>query len=607
MATGDGRSLRRLGARTLRWRPSGTPRTLLLAALIGVGAGLVAVAFGWFTDFCRETFLEGPLHIAGEAVPVGTPHAWWILVIPALGGLVVGTVVSRFALEAQGHGTEQMIYSFHRLAGRVRRRVIGLKALCSAVTVGTGGSGGQVGPAVQIGAGVGSALSDLCGLGDRDRRTFLLAGASAGIGALFSAPLAGALFAPEVLYRQSEFEGEAIVPCIIASIVGYTVFTGLTGDVRAIEIDPQLLAGLSFGGARELPLYLVLALVLTALSWIWVRTFQSARAAFRRLDRIPLPLRTAFGGLAVGALALSIAPLTGEHGVLFGGYELMRGSVAGEISLRAAALLVLAKIVATCLTIGSGGSGGLFAPSLAIGALAGSVVGGLGARWWPGLELEPAAFALVGMGAFFAGVSKTPVAAILLVSEMTGHYALLAPLMLVGVLHLVLSHGWTLYETQVERQIDSPAHAGEYVKDVLEDLRVEQVVDRTRPPTLVHQDVTLRAALDLVASSTASYFPVVDDAQQLVGIFSLSDIRRIFLEVGVDDLVLVRDFMVEEVTTIELEATLDVAQNQMNRQSVAELPVVDAAAPRRVVAMLSRNQLGAAYHRRLGELRQGRG
>jgi CIC family chloride channel protein len=607
MARGSHRRWRQLGIR-LGWRrPQGMSRVLLLPVAIGILAGLAAVAFDLLTDFFRHSFVSGPLAFEGEAIPSGHPRAYWILLVPTLGGLVVGFLTSRFAPEAQGHGTEQLIRSFHRLAGRVRRRVIGIKALCSALTIGTGGSGGQEGPVAQIGSGVGSALSDLFRLSERERRTFLLAGASAGIGALFTAPLGGALFAPEVVYRRSEFEGEAIIPCIIASIVAYTTFTTVTGEQRAIHLDPELLAGLSFGGWQELPLYLALAVVCAAVGWLWVHTFQFCARGFARAARVPLALRAGLGGFLLGALALALSPWAGQYGVLFGGYELMRGSIAGEVTLGVAALLVVGKILATSLTIGSGGSGGVFAPSLAIGALTGSAVGQLGAQWMPGLGIEPAAFALVGMGAFFAGVSKTPIAAILLVSEMTGHYGLLAPLMLVSVLHLVMARGWSIYETQVDSQIDSPAHAGEFVIDVLGDMRVEEVVDRSRPPTLVHQDVTLRAALDLVSTSAASYFPVVDDQRRLVGIFSLSDIRRIFLEVGVHDLVLVRDFMVDQVVVATLDEGLDSALRKLNQLSVGELPVVDAQDPRRVLLMLTRNQLGAAYHRRLAELRRAAG
>lgn len=587
-----------------RLRPGGVSRSVLLASLIGVVAGGIAILFHALTDGFKELFVEGPIGIQGEAVGFDLDRWWLVLAVPALGGLAVGWMTERWAPEAEGHGTEQLIKSFHRLAGQVRRRVIAVKALCSALTIGTGGSGGQEGPVAQVGSGIGSAMADAFKLPERERRIFLLAGASAGIGALFTAPLGGALFAPEVVYRRPEFEGDAIIPCIIASIVGYTTFTTITGETRAIPLSEELLSGLGFGGPSELPLYLALALACTAIGWIWVRTFNAVGTAFGRYSRYPLALRAAAGGLGLGILALAISPFAGEHGILFGGYDLMRGSISGEIALGAAALLIFAKILGTSLTIASGGSGGVFAPSLAIGALVGAVVGGLGQRLLPGLELEPAAFALVGMGGFFAGVAKTPIAAILMVSEMTGHYSLLAPLMLVSVLHLLMARGWSIYETQVDGLVDSPAHAGDFVVDVLEQLHVRDVIEGAREPVLVHQNSTLRAALDLVSTASGSYFPVVDGEQRLVGIFSLSDIRRIFLETDVHDLVLVRDFMTESVVTTTASATLGEALRLLNELSVHEIPVVDEEDSRRVRAMLTRNNIGAVYHRRLRELKR---
>jgi CIC family chloride channel protein len=297
-------------------------------------------------------------------------------------------------------------------------------------------------------------------------------------------------------------------------------------------------------------------------------------------------------------------PFTQGQGVFFGGYGLMSGAIASDITLSALVILTFAKILATSLTIGSGGSGGMLAPSMAIGAVLGAAVGHAAQRLLPGLELEPACFAFVGMGGFFAGVAKTPIAAIIIVSEMTGSYGLLAPLMLVSVLHMLLAQKWTLYNTQVPGLVDSPAHAGEFVVDVLDGMRVRDLLDRFSKPTLVSENTTLRKALEIVSASRSTYFPVVDRERRLVGIFGLTDIRRIFQEEGVADLVIVRDFMVEDVVTITAEDTLNVALHRLNDRMIAQLPVVDADDPRKVLGMLSRNNLGAAYHQKLRELRR---
>ncbi|MCZ6596407.1 MAG: chloride channel protein [Planctomycetota bacterium] len=577
---------------------------VLLAGLIGVVAGLAAIGFSWLIRFVADNAFAGPAPVEGESAGL----VWWqsllILGIPAAGGFLARWLTDRFAPEAVGHGTEQMIRSFHEKDGKVRPRVILIKGLASAVTIGTGGSAGQEGPIAQIGSGVGSGVSDAFHFPDRDRRMFLLAGASAGIGAIFSAPLGGALFAPEVLYRKPEFEGEAIIPCIIASIVAYTTRQTLTPGEHAVPIPADILEALEFDDWRQLLIYLVLALVCTFVGLIYTRTFSFVHRSFEALPKLTRPLKAALGGLLLGGLALAIAPVAGGHGVLFGGYGLMQGSIVGEIGIGVLLLLIAAKILATSLTLGSGGSGGLFAPSLAIGALTGAAVGSIAAKLFPDLGLEPACFAFVGMGGFFSGVAKTPIASIIIVCEMTGSYALLAPLMLVSVLHMLLATGWSIYDTQVPSQVDSPAHAGDFVVDVLERMKVKDVLEGAREPVVVAENTTLRRALEIVSKSRSTYFPVVDKDEQLVGIFGLTDIRRIFREEGIADLVIVRDFMVEDVVTITLEEDLSVANQRLNDRGIAQIPVVDADNPRRVLGMLSRNNLGAAYHQRLRQLKR---
>ncbi|MEM7305412.1 MAG: chloride channel protein [Planctomycetota bacterium] len=578
---------------------------VFIATLIGLVGGVAAVIFEHLIQLVAQNVLVRPASVEGEGASSAVGwRSLLFLLVPAAGGYAAVWLSMRFAPDARGHGTEQMIRSFHEKDGEVQKPTILVKAVASAVTIGSGGSGGQEGPVAQIGAGIGSAIADTLRLPHRDRRIFLLAGASAGIGALFCAPLGGALFAPEVLYKKPEYEGEAIIPCIIASIVAFTTRTSITAESRVIEIAPEVQSALRFGDWRELLLYLALALACTLISFIYVKTFKGVHGLFERLKLLSAPQRGALGGLLLGVLALAIAPTAGSHGVFFGGYGLMRGSIGNDLGVGLLGLLIGAKILGTSFTIGSGGSGGLFAPSLAIGAMTGALVGRGGAELLPWLDVEPACFAFVGMGGFFAGVAKTPIASIIIVCEMTGSYGLLAPLMLVSVLHLLLATRWSIYDTQVAGLVDSPAHAGEFVVDVLEGMKVGDLLERFAKPTLVSENTTLRRALEIVAASRSTYFPVVDKEERLVGIFGLTDIRRIFQEEEIADLVIVRDFMVEDVVTVTPEHTLDEALQRLNERAIAQLPVVDAENPRRVVGMLSRNNLGAAYHTKLRELQR---
>ncbi|MCA9002495.1 MAG: chloride channel protein, partial [Planctomycetes bacterium] len=302
-----------------------------------------------------------------------------------------------------------------------------------------------------------------------------------------------------------------------------------------------------------------------------------------------------------GFIAMAIARMGGgEHGILFGGYDLIRDSIEGGLAPKLIFMLLIGKILATSLSIATGGSGGVFAPALAIGALVGAGVGGIAHAWIP--SIEPGTLALVGMGGFFAGVAKTPIASVVMVSEMTGGYHMLAPLMLVAVIHTLLSHRWTLYKSQVLSPINSPAHAGDFVIDVLQSMKVRDVLEEIRPPTLIHEDVTLRGAMRIVAESHETHFPVIDD-EGLVGIFSLTDLRRIFLEEAITDMVIVGDFMADQVATVRLDDSLHDVQRLMTRKQVSAVPVVDAENPRKVLALLERNAIGKAYNEKLAEMK----
>ncbi|MCH2105072.1 MAG: chloride channel protein [Planctomycetes bacterium] len=581
-----------------------TSRWVLLAAIVGVCGGVAAVAFRWLIEVCTEELFHAPTGVTTEGIRDAGPDWWLFLLIPAAGGLVVGLLVQRLAPEAEGHGTDSVIHAYHRLKGEVRQRVIFIKALASSITIGSGGSAGQEGPVAQVGAGIGSSIARALKLPVRDRRLLLLSGGSAGVGAMFCSPLGGALFMPEVLYKKSDLEADALIPCIISSIFAYATYTTISGDHRAVELSPELLSSLSFSDPRELAIYLILGIACTLVGWAYTKVFYGVHALNQRSGGVPKFLRPMLGGLAVGAIALGLSLFTGESGVLFGGYGLMETAISGGLTIPVLLLLLAAKIVATSATISSGGSGGVFAPALAIGALLGAAVGQGAASLFPGLDINPAAFALVGMGGFFAGVAKVPITSVIMVSEMTGSYSLLAPLMLVAVIHTLLSQRWSMYEAQVPAPVDSPAHAGDFVVDILESLKVSDVIAEAHKPHLIRETTTLRKVLRTVADSKESYFPVVNADERLVGIFSLTDLRRIYLEDEAQDVVIARDFMVDSVVSATMEEDLHTVLTRMTTHHINALPVVDSEGEGRVLCILDRNELGRAYDRRLGEMRR---
>ena len=393
-----------------RYGWTGHFRWPLLSIAVGIVAGLGAILF---EESLRQAlryivhlptgYLEPPPGAEATTVAsLAATRSWLFLVLPALGGLASGLLVYLIAPEAEGHGTDAMIEAFHRRGGYIRRRVPFVKILASALTIGSGGSAGKEGPIAQIGAGFGSFLATALKLKPRDRRILVLAGAAGGIGAIFHAPLGAALFAPEVLYRDTEFEFEAILPCIVSAIVASSVFDQFYGRRSLFFPGP-----VDFAPAELLP-YALFGVVCALVGYFYVWFFYGLRDMF--FDRLPLPkiFRPALGGLMLGAIVF-IYPQ-----VMDGGYGWIQAAMEGKIFWGTMFLLALLKILATSFTISSGGSGGVFGPSVFMGAMLGGAFGFLGQQLAPGWVLHPQSFILVGIGGFFAGVAKVPVASIIM-------------------------------------------------------------------------------------------------------------------------------------------------------------------------------------------------
>jgi len=579
----------------------GSGRLILYSVLVGVVAALGASAFyvglnsvqslalgGWLGYYPPVAGSETPPTLGVQFPP--TDRWWLVLLVPVVGGLLCGLLVYTFAPEAEGHGTDGMIRAFHRAKGLIRGRVPLIKAIASTLTIGTGGSAGREGPIAQIGAGFGSVLGTRLGLNDSDRRMLVLAGAAGGVAAIFQAPLGGALFAVEVLYSSTAVEFSAIIPCVVSSVVAYSVFNAI------FHVDvPFHAPNVAFHGIADLPLYLVFAVICALVGFVYVWSFRNLHTRVFRPLRIPNHFKPAIGGLLIGLIALAGLP----H-VMAGGYGWIQQALDGKLSLQLMAMLVAAKILATGFTISSGGSGGVFAPSLFIGAMLGGAFGLVCQQLFPGLAPEPEAFVLVGMGGFFAGVAKVPLTALIMVSEMSGSYNLLVPLMVVSVINVaILSQRWSLYQEQVSSLIDSPSHLGDFVVDVLARIRVGDVHDPSRPVTMVRETMPLPEVLRVVARSNDSYFPVIDDDRNLVGIFSLHDIRSALVGNGAGSLILASDLASSPVATVVPNDNLHTALRLFTQKQIAELPIVNPENPLRVVGMLTREQVIHAYDRHI--------
>ncbi|MBN1368206.1 MAG: chloride channel protein [Dehalococcoidales bacterium] len=420
---------------------------LTISILVGVVSGFASILFYLAIQYCTKYFLGWgagyfPPASGGEVAQVvasGPLRIWAIPIITTLGGLVSGLIVYKWAPEAEGHGTDAAINAFHNKNGFIRRRVPVIKIIASAITIGSGGSAGREGPVALVGAGFGSAIADIFKLDDRDRRIALAIGIGAGIGSIFKSPLGGALLSIAILYRR-DFEVYALLPSFIASIVGYTIFASWAGWTPIFVIEPTLV----YQRPQELLGYIVLGVACGVFGTLYGRSFYWIRDLFRKL-RIPVYLKPALGGLLVGGIAIFLPQVMGS------GYGWMQYAIDGNyaaLPILVMVALIFAKIAATGFSIGSGGSGGVFAPGLFIGSMVGGLV------WYalhlypsitPFIPSTPAAFVIVGMMGLFGGIAKAPLPIMIMVSEMTGSYFLLAPCMVTVFITYFMTRGSYIY------------------------------------------------------------------------------------------------------------------------------------------------------------------
>ncbi len=454
-----------------------------IAVPIGVVAGLGAVAFFFLWNLSTQFFLVDLVGI-GYPYPGATSGQFvvWssafprILLLPlvlGVGGLGAGLIVQFLAREVAGHGTDETIDSFHNRQGEIRARVPYLKMLASALTLGSGGSGGREGPTSQIGAGFGSWWADRLELSDRDRRIALATGLGAGVGAIFRAPLGGAIFSAEIMYT-GDLEPAVLVPAIIASVVSYSVYGSVYGFGTLFGTPSNL-----GWQPLQLPLYVLLALVCAGVGVVFVRLFWSTNAWFQKL-RWPLALRVSFGATVSGLLVLLVyfaLPWQGHFAALSAlnvGYGFVQAAMLGQVGLTTLvplallsfAVAIVLRMVTTSFTVGSGGAAGLFGTSVVVGALIGASIGGLFHAVLPSLVDIGAisAFSIVGMMSFFGGISKAPLAVLVMAVEMTGSYEILAPAMVAIFVAYVATGRHHIYRTQVPTRLDSPAHRDEYLE-----------------------------------------------------------------------------------------------------------------------------------------------
>jgi len=564
--------------------------------LIGLIAGLGSIVFHYLCQLGIHYFMDmlagyRPPSPAGEhhlLHPTARPFNRWVLLfLPAFGGIISGWLVYTFAPEAEGHGTDAAINAFHRAGGYIRGRVPIVKTLASAITLTTGGSGGREGPIAQIGAGFGSFLATKLKLSDRERRIMMAAGVGAGVGSIFRAPLAGALFAAEVLYRDPEFESDVIIPAGISSVVAYCLFCLVFGWGSLFQAPD-----FTFTNPLELGPYSVLAFVLVAVGILYVKSFYGLIGIFHKLT-IPNHIKPALGGLVTGMIGFFL-PQT-----LAFGYGFAQMALHNELSVAFLLLLAFGKVFTTSFSIGSGGSGGVFGPSIVIGGAMGGAVGKIFHGLMPEIVTEPGAFVVVGMAGFFTAVSNTPISTIIFVSEMTNSYHLLLPSLLVCSLAYLASKKWTIFQRQVSSKIDSPAHAGDFFVDILQTIHVSDLMQHVRKTTLIPQDMPFSDFKRFFSETEQHYFPVMDDQGRLSSIFSINDVRGVLFSQEIEHLVRMKDIGTSDIITTRPGDDLNSVLQKFTIKNIDSLPVVADDDPASLLGMLNRREVIAFYNKQV--------
>ena len=551
---------------------------LFFSVFIGLLAALGALFFRTLIDFFQFIFWPsgGSFIEQIQAAPW-----WWKVLVPVSGALIAGPLITFFAPEAKGPSVPQVIVAVTSIHSTIRHRVTFLKAIISSLLLGCGASVGREGPIVQIGASVGSSLAQTFRLNPELRRVCLACGAAAGIAATFNAPIAGSLFALEIILLNIEIS--YISHIVISSVTASVLSRMFWGEFRAFEVIPFILDNYS-----ELFIYLLLGILSGFVAIIFVYLVFKLDSFFSKL---PLPdwTKPALGGLALGLIAIKLPYVLGV------GYETVNSALADQMGWQLALLLLLMKILATAMCIGSGMSGGIFAPSLFLGATLGTVVG-IGANaFFFDLGVSPAHFALAGMGAVVSGTTLAPITAIVTIFELTLHYQIILPLMLSCISSCVIVRiffGYSAYEMKLLKQGVNIFRGHDL--GTLRNLLVKDFMSRDYPHLL--ESDSLQTIMEAVMDTPYPHFVVFSQEGELAGVLSLRDLRDILPNYDqAKELFIAADLMTKKVITLKDEDNLEKAMRLFEEKNISFVPVVASEESNNVIGILTKHALLKAY------------
>ena len=550
---------------------------LILSALIGLGGGFGAIVFIKMINGITSLFF-----FKGNTLDILGSLPWYYkLVPPVIGGLLVGPIVNRFAREAKGHGVPEVMHAVSSLGGRMRPRVVAVKALVSSITIGSGGSVGREGPIIQIGSSFGSAVGQLLGFEKDKLKTLLACGASAGIAATFNAPIAGVLFSVEIILGAATITNFSAL--VVSSVTATALSRQFLGNQPAFILPAYEMASL-----WEYIFYIALGIAAGATAVAFTKSLYKLEDLWEKIPGGVL-LQGALGGLLLGGTAIFAPHILGN------GYETVEKILHGEITLVFLLLLILLKLYATSISLASGGSGGVFAPSLFVGAALGGAFGVIASQLFPGLIAPAGAYAIIGMAAVVAGTTHASLTAIIMLFEMTDEYTIILPLMLACIASVVVSSrisGASIYTTKLLRRGDLVPGAGESA--ILHQKKVKEILRFDAP--IVKHDVHYRKVLDAVFSNPHFHAYVVDEEGRLEGRITLELIKAALTQTDLlDDIIIAEDVMIPVEYSVHISDTLADCMQIFGRSGLLDLPVVDDE--HQVIGRICHDDLISLYSR----------
>jgi CIC family chloride channel protein len=570
---------------------------VLVAMACGLAGALGAVVFRFMIRLVQAAFFEGMAGIEGlfeEGVlaeaqdPLEAARAlewYWRLVIPAAGGLIVGPLIYFFAREAKGHGVPEVMAAVALRGGVIRPRVVGVKALASAISIGSGGSVGREGPIVQIASALGSTIGQILKVPASQLRTIVGCGAAAGVSATFNAPIAGALFAAEVVVGN--FAVAQLSPIVISSVVATVVSRFFLGNHPAFVVP-----GYELVSPFELIPYMGVGFVAGFVALAFMLMLYATEDLFEKI-RMPEYLKACLGGLCVGAIGIALPNVFGV------GYSTITSALNSELPAMTLGLLLMAKIVATSVTIGSGGSGGIFAPSLFLGATAGGFFGSFIHQWFPDATASSGAYALVTMGAVVAAATHAPITAIIMIFELTQTINIIPPLMaacVVSTLVATFLQRDSIYTMKLRRQgIDL---LEEENANVLKGIFVHDVIDRA--PEVLPDGANFASVVERVLGSDHTEFFVQNARGELCGVIHLRELTRMLVDQELlRELVVASDLMNPTLPTVTEDEDLDLVMQLLSQGDREEIAVVDPINPHRLTGSVHKRDVIHAYNREI--------